>query len=171
MKAAQAGYSVIMAPVFPTYFDYAQDTGSDEPLAIGDGATLEDVYTYEPSARWPDTASFAKVLGVQCQLWREVILDDAHLEYMAFPRACALAEVGWSAQCDDFADFQARLGQHLQRLDAYGVNYRPLAGPRPWQKGGAGRKAHQPRFNLKEALAHLDEWAESGEPPAEHLAD
>ena len=170
MKAAQAGYDVVMAPVFPTYFDYAQDVGADEPLAIGDGATLEDVYTYEPAARWPDAATFARVLGVQCQLWREVILDDAHLEYMAFPRACALAEVAWCTQRDDFATFQARLAHHLLRLDAYGVNYRPLTGPRPWQKGGTGRKAHQPRFNLKEALANLDQWAESGEPPAEHLA-
>jgi hexosaminidase len=171
MKAAQAGHDVVMSPVFPTYFDYAQDEGTDEPLAIGLGATLEDVYAYEPSARWPEPESFIKVLGVQFQLWREVILDDAHLEYMAFPRACALAEVAWSERRDDFAAFRQRLAHHLERLDAYGVNYRPLDGPLPWQKGGTGRKAYQPRFNLKEALANLDQWAESGEPPAEHLAD
>ncbi|HRA66713.1 MAG TPA: beta-N-acetylhexosaminidase [Caldilinea sp.] len=171
MKAAQEGYDVLMAPVFPTYFDYAQDEGADEPLSIGQSVLLEDVYAYEPSARWPDKASFEKVLGVQCQLWREVIIDEAHLEYMAFPRVCALAEVAWSETRDDFAAFRQRLAHHLVRLDAYGVNYRPLAGPRPWQQGGAGRKAYQPRFNLKEALANMDQWAESGEPPAEHLAD
>ena len=169
IRAAQEGKEVVMAPVFPTYFDYAQDEGSDEPLAIGLGAMLEDVYAYEPSARWPDAASFAKVLGVQCQLWREVILDEQHLEYMAFPRACALAEVGWCEQRDDFAAFHDRLAQHLARLDAYGVNYRPLEGPRPWQKGGAGRKAYQFRFDLKQAIAAFDQMAESGEPPAEHV--
>jgi len=171
MRAAAEGYDVIMAPVFPTYFDYAQDEGKDEPLAIGQATTLEDVYAYEPTARWPDKESFAKVLGVQCQLWREVILDEQHLEYMAFPRACALAEVAWCAQRDSIAAFRSRLAQHLARLDAYGVNYRPLEGPRPWQKGGSGRKAYQFRFNLKQALSAFDQMAEFGEPPAEHLSD
>ncbi|MFM7584375.1 MAG: beta-N-acetylhexosaminidase [Caldilinea sp.] len=170
MKAAAAGYDVVMAPVFPTYLDYAQDDGCDEPLSIGQSVLLEDLYAYDPAARWPDSSTFPRVLGVQCQLWSEVILDSAHLEYMAFPRACALAEVGWSADRDDFEAFRARLAYHLQRLQAYGVNYRPLEGPQPWQRGGTGRKAYQPRFNLKEALAHLDAWAESGEPPAEHLS-
>ncbi len=165
MKAAAAGYDVVMAPVFPTYFDYAQSDSADEPLAIGQSITLEDVYAYEPSAHWNDKSTFSKVLGVQCQLWREVILDDAHLEYMAFPRVCALAEVAWSEQRSDFDAFRARLAHHLERLDHYGVNYRPLEGPRPWQKGGTGRKAYQMRFNIKEALAWLDNWAESGEPP------
>lgn len=169
MRAAADGYDVIMAPVFPTYLDYAQDEGSDEPLAIGQATTLEDVYAYEPRERWPDEASFARVLGVQCQLWREVILDEQHLEYMAFPRACAMAEVAWSAQRDDFAAFSDRLAQHLARLDAYGVNYRPLQGPRPWQKGGTGRKAYQFRFDLKQALVAFEHIAESGEPPAEHV--
>mgnify|MGYP005838013169 FL=1 len=165
MKAAAASYDVVMAPVFPTYFDYAQSDSADEPLAIGQSITLEDVYAYEPSAHWNDKNTFSKVLGVQCQLWREVILDDAHLEYMAFPRVCALAEVAWSEQRSDFDAFRARLAHHLERLDHYGVNYRPLEGPRPWQKGGTGRKAYQMRFNIKEALAWLDNWAESGEPP------
>ena len=171
MKAAAAGHEVVMAPVFPTYLDYAQSDSTDEPLAIGQEITLEDVYAYEPSARWNDASTFGKVLGVQCQLWREVILDDAHLEYMAFPRVCALAEVAWSEHRSDFDAFRARLAQHLQRLDHYGVNYRPLEGPRPWQKGGTGRKAYQMRFNIKDSLAWLDNWAESGEPPAEHRSE
>lgn len=171
MKAAAAGYDVVMAPVFPTYFDYAQSDSTDEPLAIGQAITLEDVYSYEPSARWNDPDTFGRVLGVQCQLWREVILDDAHLEYMAFPRICALAEVAWSERRSEFDAFRARLAQHLRRLDHYGVNYRPLEGPRPWQKGGTGRKAYQMRFNIKDSLALLDNWAESGEPPAEHRSE
>jgi hypothetical protein len=86
MKAAAAGYDVVMAPVFPTYLDYAQDDGCDEPLSIGQSVLLEDLYAYDPAARWPDSSTFPRVLGVQCQLWSEVILDSAHLEYMAFPR-------------------------------------------------------------------------------------
>ena len=51
----------------------------------------------------------------------------AQLQYMAFPRLCALAEVAWSPQEQrDFADFRSRLVEHLKRLDALGVKYRAL---------------------------------------------
>jgi hexosaminidase len=46
---------------------------------------------------------------------------------MAYPRAAALAEVGWSPKAGkDYDDFLARLRRHLERLDAGGVHYRPL---------------------------------------------
>ena len=34
-------------------------------------------------------------LGAQGQLWTEYMPDADHVEYMAFPRACALAEIVW----------------------------------------------------------------------------
>jgi hexosaminidase len=46
------------------------------------------------------------------------------VEYFAFPRATALAEVVWSpAAPRDFAGFERRLQNHLLRLDQLGVNY------------------------------------------------
>jgi len=45
---------------------------------------------------------------------------------MAFPRLCALSEVGWSdVSRKDFANFTTRLKTHLKRLDMLGVKYRP----------------------------------------------
>jgi hexosaminidase len=49
------------------------------------------------------------------------------MEYMAFPRSCALAEVAWTPQAQrDFKDFSERLKVHVERLDKMGVKYRPL---------------------------------------------
>ena len=46
---------------------------------------------------------------------------------MAYPRACALAEVAWTpVEAKDYQDFLARLRVHLKRLDGIGVRYRPL---------------------------------------------
>jgi hexosaminidase len=53
---------------------------------------------------------------------------------MLFPRVCAIAEVVWSSRERDFADFEGRLRDHLLRLDALAVNYRPLEGPTPGQR-------------------------------------
>jgi hexosaminidase len=46
---------------------------------------------------------------------------------MVFPRLVALSEVAWTPKEEkDVANFRARLAQHLTRLSALDVNYRPL---------------------------------------------
>ena len=48
-------------------------------------------------------------------------------EYMAYPRACALAEVAWSPLDNkDYENFYGRLANHLNRLKEMNVNFRPL---------------------------------------------
>ncbi|MEV5411392.1 beta-N-acetylhexosaminidase [Thermopolyspora sp. NPDC052614] len=147
-RAAAAGHSVVATPVFPLYFDYAEAASAQEPLAIGDAITVADVASFEPAPSSWRPGEAANVIGAQFQLWSERIPDGRVLDYRAWPRGCALAEVAWSGGPRDVADLIARLtaepGGHLARLDAYGVEYRPLAGPRPWQRGGAGMRRHRP---------------------------
>jgi len=76
----------------------------------------------------PATLTEAKrrhILGAQGNLWGEYFWTPQDVEYFAFPRAAALAEVVWSpAQSRNLDDFLARLQRHLKRLDQMGVNYR-----------------------------------------------
>jgi hexosaminidase len=74
------------------------------------------------------------VLGSQGHLWTEYVPTPEHAEYMLFPRVCAIAEVVWSGGERDFAEFEPRLREHLRRLDALQVNYRPLEGPTRGQR-------------------------------------
>jgi hexosaminidase len=68
----------------------------------------------------------ALVLGSQGQLWTEYMADMSTVEYMGFPRICALAEVLWlDAEKKDYADFLARLRLHRDRLAVMGVNAHP----------------------------------------------
>ena len=129
--AARGGHDVVMTPEEYTYFDWAQSADPAEPLAIGrpgDRVTpLEKVYGYEPVPAALGPGDAARVLGTQYQLWTEYIPDPGHAEYMAYPRACALAEVAWSPPGPrDWDDFLGRLRLHLDRLDALGVEYRPV---------------------------------------------
>jgi hexosaminidase len=163
-RAAQAGHDVIATPVVPTYFDYCQADDEREPLAIGGPVTIDEVAAFSPgaaAAAWPEHAG-RHLIGTQFQLWTEYIRDSRALEYMAFPRACALAEVAWSggpaqaapaqgapaqaspAQAGDATAWAERLAAHLRRLDAAGVGYRPLNGPHPWQQAGPGPRGHRP---------------------------
>ena len=125
IAAVQAGHDVIMAPSTHTYFDHHQgeDAGS-EPLAIGGPLGIRKVYEFEPIPAELDDDARSHVLGSQFQLWSEYIPSAEHMEYMAFPRACAIAEVLWSADRDADDFFDRRLPAHLRRLDALGVAYR-----------------------------------------------
>jgi hexosaminidase len=75
------------------------------------------------------------VLGAQCQLWTENVETPERAEYQYFPRLCAFAEVVWSSSETkrSYAEFEHRLAEQLHRLDALGVNYRPVDGPTPGQ--------------------------------------
>ena len=125
--AVRAGHDVVLAPTSHAYFDYYQDEPTaEEPLAIGGMLPLSKVYAFSPrlSAVPPEAA--ARILGAQGQLWTEYIGTRDHLDYMAYPRACALAEVLWTRpERRRYADFLDRLAAHRARLGAQGVHARP----------------------------------------------
>jgi hexosaminidase len=138
IAAARAGHDVVMCPEQQVYLDHRQAAGDDEPVPIGYVRTLEDVYRFEPVPPELTPAEAEHVLGTQANLWTEVMEDQARVDYQAFPRLAAFAEVAWSAlpaPADrDFAAFERRMAVHYRRLDALGVAYRPPSGPRPWQR-------------------------------------
>ncbi|MGA2210029.1 MAG: beta-N-acetylhexosaminidase [Acidimicrobiales bacterium] len=140
ISAATAGHDVVMAPQQWLYLDWAYADDRREPLAICPATSVERVWSYDPV---PDAIPADRrhhVLGAQCQLWTEYVPDAEHAEYLYFPRLSAFSEVVWrgaaarsGAGGRSFAEFEDRLRQHLRRLDAIGVNYRPLEGPTPGQ--------------------------------------
>jgi hexosaminidase len=129
IAAANAGHDVVMSPTSYCYLDYYQTAEhKKDRLAIGGFLPLDRVYAYEPIPQAIDPARQHHVLGLQGQLWTEYIATEELLDYMAFPRLCALSEVAWSPKAGkDYAGFIARLkSAHLARLDAKLVKYHPL---------------------------------------------
>ncbi|TAE20845.1 MAG: beta-N-acetylhexosaminidase [Cytophagales bacterium] len=124
IEAAKQKHNVIMTPGAFCYLDKYQGEPTQEPLAIGGFLPIEKVYGYEPT---PDelTADEKKyILGVQGNVWTEYITSPQEVEYMTWPRAIALAEIGWMpAGPRNFEDFAQRLKNHLKRLDYWGINY------------------------------------------------
>ncbi len=126
IKAAKAGHDVVMADNTHTYFDYYQSKDPNEPLAIGGFLPLEMVYSFDPIPPELSAQEGKRILGTQGQLWTEYIATPEHLEYMAFPRMVALAEVAWSpASVKDYASFLERLRVQEERWKVLGVNFRP----------------------------------------------
>ncbi len=113
--ARAAGFEAVSCPMRFTYFDWAESFRPSEPTAVNGFVPLQKVYSFEPG----------DVTGVQGQLWSEYLPTPALVEYRAFPRLAALAEVAWSCT-RDYPGFHSRLLRHLPYLDGLNVNYRPL---------------------------------------------
>lgn len=127
LAAANSGHDVVMSPTSHCYFDYAQAEGPGEPEFIGGLITLETVYGFDPMPFGLLSPNQSHILGVQGNIWTEYIRTPADVEYFAFPRAAALAEVAWTPPAHrDFPDFRRRLSYHLKRLDQLNVHYRKL---------------------------------------------
>jgi hexosaminidase len=114
MKAINAGQKIIRTTGTYCYYDYNHKKIS-----------VEKVYEFEPTAEIPEDKDHM-VLGSQGNLWTEHIRDGKRVEYMAYPRASALAEVLWATPEKDYDDFKKRLVVHYERLATYGINAKPF---------------------------------------------
>jgi hexosaminidase len=130
VEAASAGHDVVMSPLKDCYFDhYQSENHSTEPHAIGGYLPLSQVYAFEPMPANLAPEYQKHILGAQANVWTEYMPSLKHVEYMIFPRACALAEVVWSPKASrNWDDFSRRLQAQYGRLDAIGINYRHPAG-------------------------------------------
>ena len=117
--AEASGHDAVLAPESYTYFDHYQSRDHTfEPMAIGGYLPLRKVFNFEPGDN-------PRLLGAQGQIWTEYIPLPQNVQYMAFPRECALAEVVWSPKAGkNLDDFNRRLVTHLKRLDEMDVHYR-----------------------------------------------
>jgi len=132
-QAAESGHDAVMTPTQYCYLDHYQSTNhAIEPRAIGGYLPLQQVYELEPVPTNLPVQYQSHILGAQGNLWTEYVASLPHAQYMIFPRACALAEVTWSAaDARNWDDFVRRLAVDERRLDELGVNYRASLEPRP----------------------------------------
>lgn len=137
IAAALTSHDVIMTPGSNgLYLDYYQGDSKIEPVSIGGYSPLEKTYSYNPT---PDTlVAMGKehfIKGVQGNVWSEYLYNNSIREYMTFPRALAIAEVGWTnTDRKDYKDFERRINNAYVRMDAHGINYHI---PMPEQPGGS----------------------------------
>jgi hexosaminidase len=127
IKAAKLAHDVVMADSSMVYLNHYQADPVTEPLSHGYELPIGQVYRFNPVPTELCAEEATHILGGQGALWSEYIADYRHLEYMTFPRACAMAERLWSPRENcDYLDFLNRLRQHRKRLNKLKVNMHPL---------------------------------------------
>lgn len=124
VAARAGGYKIICAPGEHAYLDYPQFKGeiparSSSWMPV---ITLEKVYQFNPSYDFTPEQS-DHVIGVQATIWGEYTPTVKEIFERTFPRALALAEVGWSEMSvRNWDDFYRRAKSEEQYLKNNGIN-------------------------------------------------
>lgn len=115
-KSTAMGNQVVICPTTYCYFDYGQDDN-----------TVKRIYTSDviPADLTADQLKLVK--GIQSNIWGEFIPTVGRMHFMVFPRALAMVEKAWTPkEAQNWDNFEHRMKAHLHRLEAAGINYRPL---------------------------------------------
>lgn len=124
IKASALGHKVIMSPLTDgCYLDYKNFDCEEEP-GMHRVTTVADSYSYSPVKQDMTKEQQDCVLGGQGNIWTEVMYASKIVEYMAFPRLCAISESLWlDENKKDFVSFAKRLIKHKERLDRMNILY------------------------------------------------
>ncbi|MGN0202216.1 MAG: beta-N-acetylhexosaminidase [Candidatus Cryptobacteroides sp.] len=121
LEAAASGRKAIMTPGTFCYFDTAQDFPEKERPTFGNYLPINKVYSFDPAEGVSDPSL---ILGVQANLWTELVDSGDYAEYLLWPRGFALAEVAWSQpSVKDNDDFRRRASAYAKVMQdrGYGV--------------------------------------------------
>src|SRR3954470_23423996 len=108
--AVRRGTRVIMSPANLAYLD--QKYNPDTPIGLDWAGYIEvrTAYDWDPGTLLSDVPASA-VLGVEAPLWSETLRTMDDIEFLAFPRLAAIAELGWS-RSHNWDSFRSRLGSY-----------------------------------------------------------
>ncbi len=116
---------IMFCPGEHCYFDYPMAKGDMPEVNWGmPVTTLKDAYSLDPA--WGMGEEFEKnnLFGVSGTLWSECINTPERIYYQAYPRALALAEVGWSPQKNrSWEGFLSRLKPTLKDMMRRGITF------------------------------------------------
>lgn len=131
-EGLEKGYSVVLCPRLPLYFDFVQDSLHRSGRRWGGKfAPIEDVLSFSHAKVISDPDRRKQVLGIQANLWTETSRSRERLEFLLFPRISALSAAAWTGPGTGGADpgdndtvsFKTRLKKHLELYKAAGIYY------------------------------------------------
>jgi hexosaminidase len=116
------GMPLILSPAHKIYLDMKYDAETAIGLDWAARVKVRDSYEWDPVAlaKVPESS----IVGIEAPLWSETLATISDVEFMAFPRLAAAAEIAWSPQAArDWTSFRTRLGAQGPRWAALGINF------------------------------------------------
>ena len=121
--AKNQGNKVLLSPAKKAYLDMQYDSLSRIGLHWAAYIELDSAYLWDPTTYVKGLAK-EDILGVEAPLWSETVTNRADINYLAFPRLAAFAEVAWTKKEQRSWDgFSARIPVQGDRWTIQGVNF------------------------------------------------
>lgn len=123
ITAAKSGHDAVLSPSPTLYVNHRQGMGDNEPPGRLEVIDLKTVYGFDPIVAEIPEAQRHHVLGLQANLWTEHTRTEERASLQYFPRASAVAEIGWSPKAKrDFDGFVARVVPQMARMRDLGLD-------------------------------------------------
>ena len=173
IQAAAKGHDTVLAAHPTLYFDNRQADAPGEPPGRMRVISLRDVYAFEPMPAALAPERRRHVLGLQGNVWTEHIRTEERVGWMTFPRAAAIAELGWSEpHRRDWRDFERRVASLPARYAALGMPYAASAfAPPAAARGGQRRASHALKLCSEHIALALEDDAPLAGPRAVFAVD
>ena len=121
-QAAAKGNRIVMSLANRAYLDMQYDPSSPIGLHWAAYIDVPDAYNWDPVAVAKGIPE-STIIGLEAPLWTETAASIRDVEWLAFPRLAALAEVAWSRGERDWSEFAPRLAAQAPRWTALGINF------------------------------------------------
>jgi hexosaminidase len=117
------GTKVIFSPAKYAYLDMKYDSTTTLGLMWAGTTEVDKTYNWLPDTIIQNINP-QQILGVEAPLWSETIKTNADIEYLAFPRICGIAEIGWSQNNTlNWEEYKTRLAKQKERFEILGINF------------------------------------------------
>ena len=114
---------LIMSPASRAYLDMKYDSSTTLGLNWAGYIELDHAYNWSLEDHI-EGVSKDNILGIEAPLWSETVEDIDNVEFMAFPRILAYAELAWTPKASrDWDSFRKRVAVHGEELRRKGVDF------------------------------------------------
>lgn len=121
--AAREGHQIVLSPASHAYLDMKYNESTELGLTWAGYTPVKDAYGWNPGSYLKGVSEQA-VLGTESPLWSETVDTIDEVEFLAFPRLAAVAELGWSpASAHSWSRFRERLAEQGPRWNVMDVDF------------------------------------------------
>ncbi|MEL6988747.1 MAG: family 20 glycosylhydrolase, partial [Bacteroidota bacterium] len=123
VKAIKNGAKVLMSPAKRAYIDMKYDSSTELGLKWAAYIEVDKAYNWQPE-NYVKGVGKENIVGIESPLWSETIEDMDDIEFLAYPRLCGYAEIGWTnPDLRKWEEYKERLAAHGKRLEMMGVDF------------------------------------------------